>query len=526
MNAMTELSKLLPPSHAVTQRSAGADTGTAADTVYGVLQVGAAHIALPLDVLREVIPCPLQFSALPAVAPGLLGAISVRGKVVPVLDLRAVLALPTPRHSEQVVVLMRHADALLGLLTDGVRGLTRLPAHALNAMACDGRSLLFSGSFERAEDRSVVSVLDADAVMHLPGLPLLRDDSHSDASAAVIGSPRHALMLLRCGDLRLAMDVTDIHATLPTVTLQPSSMDGEVCRGTIEHAGVRLPAIDPLALTGLGRLPDGSVCQALLLQFPTGLVALLVSQVIDIVRVPECDLLALSPLAVRRPALFRAALHVPGHGDHLVLNTEALRAEPDLIALSTLNAGASMPPAGTADSATARTNAAALAQARGSAVITYDIGAEVATRLTQVVEVLPLPADCVRPVSGHPSVIGLFTHRAHTVTLVCLSRLLDGSVLPDPAQARVLLVDVDGAHFGFVVPKLRHIESTVWEQPPKPGATGAASALGRHAVVEIGTGAQRRTLHLVDLRALARALRTGESAPPAELNAEAALAGG
>lgn len=517
MNAMTDPSRLQPPPLATLSRPAGTAT---VDTVYGVLQIGTTHIALPLDVLREVIPCPPQFSGLPASAVGLLGAISVRGKVLPVLDLRVVLGLDAPRHDGQVVVLLRHGGALLGLLTDDVRGLTKLPAGALNAMSSSSHALLFSGSFERAEDRSVVSVLDAGAVMRLPGVPLLQDDGGSASSAAASAThvPRCALMLVRCGSVRLAMEVTDIHTTLPEVTLHPSSMDGRVCRGVIDHAGVRLPAIDPLALMSLGELPEGEPCQALLLRFPTGLVALLVSQVIDIVRVPETDLLALSPLAVQRPELFRAALRVAGHGDHLVLVRHVLQREPDLLALSTLNATPGASANGKDDTATASaTTAVAIAHARGNAVITYDIGAEVATRLTQITEVLPLPADCARPASGHAAVIGMFTHRGHSVTLVCLARLLDGSARPDPQHARVLVVGVAGAHFGFVVPKLCHIESTVWEAPRKDKPAAKPSALGRHAVVEIGTGPQRRTLHLVDLHALAQGLMRGEAEPSSEV---------
>lgn len=506
MNAMTDLSRLHPPPVAALE----VHSATAADTVYGVLRIGAAHIALPLDVLREVIPCPPQFSGLPASAPGLLGAISVRGRVLPVLDLRVVLGRDAPRHDGQVVVVMRqampHGGALLGLMTDGVSGLTRLPAKTLNAMSSGSDTLLFSGSFERAEDHNVVSVLDAAAVMRLPGVPLLQDDSGASATAATSTAsvPRCPLMLVRCGDVRLAMDVTDIHTTLPRVTLHPSSMDGRVCRGVIEHAGVRLPAIDPLALMSLGTLPEGELCQALLLRFPGGLVAVLVSQVIDIVRVPETELLALSPLAVQRPEFFRAALRVPSHGDHLVLERGALQYEPELLALSTLNA---TPGAAGSPTASAATTAVAIAHARGSAVITYDIGPEVATRLTQVIEVLPLPADHARPASGHPAVIGMFTHRGHSVTLICLSSLLESSARPDPLHARVLVVSTAGAHFGFVVPHLRHIESTVWEAPRKDNSAAARrSALGRHALVEIGTGAQRRTLHLVDLHGLAQAL--------------------
>ena len=288
-------------------------------------------------------------------------------------------------------------------------------------------------------------------------------------------------------------------------------MDGHVCRGVIEHDGVRLPAIDPLALLGLGTLPDGAACQALLIRFPSGMVAVLVSQVIDIVRVPETELLSLSPLAVQRPELFRAALHVAGQGDHLVLARSVLQREPELRVLAGLNAtpGSAAGEGG----ASAATTSAALAHARSSTVITYDIGAEVATRLTQVIEVLPLPADHARPASGHPAVIGLFTHRSHSITLVCLATLLEGSAWPDPAHARVLVVGVAGTHFGFVVPRLCHIESTVWEAPSQATPAGRPSMLGQHPLVEIGIGNQRRTLHLVDLHALAQRLMQGESAP-------------
>lgn len=43
--------------------------------------------------------------------------------------------------------------------------------------AVGDQELLFSHSFERPEDSSVVSVLDIAAICRLPGTPLLRDSS-------------------------------------------------------------------------------------------------------------------------------------------------------------------------------------------------------------------------------------------------------------------------------------------------------------------------------------------------------------
>lgn len=515
MNAATSPAALAALADALAASAPG-------ETVYGVLQLGTAQVALSLDALREVLPCPAQFSGLPASTPGLLGAMAVRGKVVPVLDLRVPLGLPAPREPGQVIVMLRHGGRLLGLLADGVRGLTKLAPGALHAMGCDGAGLLFCGSFERGEDASVVSVLDPAALMRLPGLPLLRDDAPGEgAGRAGAATPRRALMLVRCGAAGLALDVTTIHATLPRVTLHASSLDGRTCRGVIDHAGQRLPAVDPLALMGLGALPAGEPCEALLLRFDTGLVALLVSQVIDIVRVPETDLLPLAPLAVRRPSMFRAALKVPGHGEQLVLCSDALRREPELLSFATLN---TRQPGAAAEAGDPATVAAGR---RGHAVITYDIGAEVATRLIQVSEVLPLPTDCIRAASAHPAVTGMFTYRGQAITLVCLSTLLGTGATPDAAHARVMIVSQDCGHFGFIVPRLCHIENTVWEQPKgaRDAAANGPQALGPHAVVELGQGTQRRTLHLIDLRALARSLiKGGDAAPADEQPADVALA--
>lgn len=501
----------------MTDASTTRRTATQGESEFGLLQIGAARVALSLDALREVIPCPPAFGSLPAAATGLLGAIGLRGRVVPVLDLRVVLGLPAERAEGQVVVVARHANRTLGLLVDGVRGLTRLATAAVHDIRCEGGTLLFTGSFQHETDGTVVSVLDPGAVMSLPGVPLLQDDGDAGKDARRNATTEHKpLMLVRCGEIGLAIDVTDIHATLPRVEPRSSSLEGRVCRGVIEHAGACIAAVDPLALMELGTLPAGQDCQALLLKFDGGFVAILVNRVIDIVRVAEAELRPLPPLAVRRPEFFRAALRAAGHGEQLVLGAQVLRNEAQLIALASLNTRSSGAGAGTGRAApTATTRTAAT---HGTAVITYELDVEVATQLTQVIEVLPLPADYARPAGTHPAVMGLFSYRGEAATLVCLTSLLGGRARPDPAHARVLLVSVPQGQFGFVVPRLCRIENTVWEAARLSGGTDRPAAtvehpLRRHAVVELGEAAQRRTLQLIDLLALAGSLIDGPATP-------------
>jgi purine-binding chemotaxis protein CheW len=475
------------------------------EIAYGVVQLGHAQVALPLQALREVIPCPAQFDGLPATAPGLLGAVNVRGRIVPVLDLRGLLGLEPAPLAEPIVVLMRHDDRLIGLRADGVRGITRPAAAAVHPVEAGG-GLLYSGSFERPEDASVVSVLDPAAVLALPGLPSLRELHESAARPAAAPGPALAqrpLMLLRCGGIGLGIEVADVHATLPRVRLQPSCLGGTLCRGVIEHGDLEVPAIDALALAGLGALPADEPCEALLLRFEQGLVALLVSRVIDIVQVGEHERLAPPALALCRPELFHAMLRVAGQGEHLVLGLGVLHARADLAALAGMNVRrAGAPP---------RDTEAGDARAQGRTVITFDVGAEAATLLGQVREIVPLPAARLRPEARHPAVVGLFSQRGQSVTLLCLATLLGQGGGFDEASACVLLVGDGDTVFGFVVRRLCQIETTLWEQPGD--GAGAPAMLGRHPLVELGVAERRRTLPLIDLHRLACTALAGEVVP-------------
>ena len=114
------------------------------DDVYGLLRMAGMDVALPLSALREVVPCPVMLAGLPAAAVGLLGAMELRRLVLPVLDLRPVLGLPSERQRDQVVVVVASGGQVLGLLADEVRGISQVPGSALVAARAEGGGLLFS----------------------------------------------------------------------------------------------------------------------------------------------------------------------------------------------------------------------------------------------------------------------------------------------------------------------------------------------------------------------------------------------
>lgn len=84
------------------------------------------HLVVPLRAVAEIVT-PLDIAAVPGVKPWVLGIASMRGNLLPVIDLQALLfghaAVADPRARRVLVV--EHGGHSTGLMVDGVAGLRR-----------------------------------------------------------------------------------------------------------------------------------------------------------------------------------------------------------------------------------------------------------------------------------------------------------------------------------------------------------------------------------------------------------------
>ena len=101
-----------------------------ADTQFVTMGIDREVFAINVDAVREILDA-RQISRLPNAPAALLGLIDVRGRAVPVMDLRVKLGLPPAAATEhtRIVVLdvqLDNRSLLLGLLADRVFEVTGL----------------------------------------------------------------------------------------------------------------------------------------------------------------------------------------------------------------------------------------------------------------------------------------------------------------------------------------------------------------------------------------------------------------
>ncbi len=135
----------------------------ARSTTFVVFTLGESEYALPLDRIAEVLRM-VAVTPLPGTSDPVAGVIDLRGRVIPVLDLRIRLGVPalTPDLRTPILV-ARDGDRVVGLIADEVVGMLGVPAGDLHGPESLGRTTVEIDAVARADGRLIL-ILDLAAV--------------------------------------------------------------------------------------------------------------------------------------------------------------------------------------------------------------------------------------------------------------------------------------------------------------------------------------------------------------------------
>jgi len=100
-----------------------------------VIEFGLAHerYALEAVYVREVQPLE-DLTPLPGTPPFVAGIVNVRGRILPVIDIRKFFDLPEPGITDAHMILLVHtAEMELGILADTVAGVRSIPFDAIQS---------------------------------------------------------------------------------------------------------------------------------------------------------------------------------------------------------------------------------------------------------------------------------------------------------------------------------------------------------------------------------------------------------
>lgn len=133
---------------------------------YLTFAVAEARYAVPVEHVAEIVRLQRIF-AVPDVAEHIRGVINLRGKVIPLLDVRIRFGLPHGTYTDRtVIVVIRTADGPTGLVVDSVFDIVELPPGSIEParlVARDAGTPLVTGIGRR--DDGVILLVDVAALV-------------------------------------------------------------------------------------------------------------------------------------------------------------------------------------------------------------------------------------------------------------------------------------------------------------------------------------------------------------------------
>jgi purine-binding chemotaxis protein CheW len=144
------------------------DDDTNLANTFLTFSVAGEEYAVSVSCVTEIVRLPKSYS-IPDVPSYVRGVINLRGKVIPLVDVRSRFAMPETEYTDRtVVVVLETGETTTGLIVDGVAEVSEIAPDQIEprpSVAGSGARSMVSGVGKRAN--GVSFVLDVDVMLEL-----------------------------------------------------------------------------------------------------------------------------------------------------------------------------------------------------------------------------------------------------------------------------------------------------------------------------------------------------------------------
>ena len=306
--------------------------------------VAGQEYALDIAEVQEIVQLPERVSVLPNAPAHVLGLMSLRQRLLPLVSLRSLFGMPRIPYTEQqrIVVTALPGGLRVGLVTDSVKEVLSVPraqAEAMPGILAADQGLQEFTSICRLEDgKRLVSIIATDKLLHMPAMTQAVNavlqaaaDSTSNAdgedlnmNAAARNNERDnerddngdddtQVVIFRLGaeefgvPIMSVQEIVRVPETLTRVPKTPAFVEGVInLRGTV------LPVIDQRSRLGLPVVPR-SESQRIMVYMLGGLrTGFIVDSVAEVLRIPRADIAPAPSMSEEQSQLISRVANLQG----------------------------------------------------------------------------------------------------------------------------------------------------------------------------------------------------------------------
>jgi purine-binding chemotaxis protein CheW len=288
-------------------RADSADVVAAAALKLLSFAVGNQTYGVELEQVQEILRIPDQVLRMPLAAKPLLGIISSRRGLLPLISLRELLGLPAQESNERErIIVLRSGACQLGVVVDCVDGVLCAATARLDiaprALTLPKTAVRIGQIYRREGCDSLLAILSADALLQEFGESATAGDRDS-SDVTVVPEGMEAttrLLAFRLDAQEFALRLDGVQEIVPWgASLTPVPQSPDAVEGVVNLRGVVLPLINLRRHLETAGPEYGGAQRIIVLRLPQGLVGLIVDSAIEILDVP-CRLIEPTPTIAGR----------------------------------------------------------------------------------------------------------------------------------------------------------------------------------------------------------------------------------
>ena len=419
--------------------------------LFGSFLLGTDEFALPAIFIREVVNFPERMSSVPLALFYLEGMFTLRGSVIPVVNLARLFQPDAPAGTaDHKIAIVEHQDVLVGLLVHAIGDVLRVrPEQRASLQYAPGQSGVVAGTILLEQGRRLIQVLDVERLVRIENVPqvlALRGPASEQRQRHLraVGERRHAISF-RAAGVHFALDMKAIQEIVRVPELQTSVLNSKLCLGRMHFRGRQIAVVDYATLAG-GESATPAAAEAgaderrvLVARIGDATIGFLVDAVQSIVHFATEDVMPIPLLSKTRSAMFAGCVARPGEEDVILLDHEGIFSRSEIGEMDL----------GHRQLYPAQARAAASQRAGRKVYLSFRVGELFALELKQVREIIDHAGDISHPPGMPDYMCGVLNLRQQLISLVDLRRLygMEGA----EGAGKVLVIERDEGRYGLVV---------------------------------------------------------------------------
>lgn len=430
--------------------------------LFGSFFLGSDEFALPAQSIREVVNMPEKITAIPLSPPILEGVFTLRGAVIPVLNLHRIFdpAAPAVDPSHKIAIL-DHQNVQIGLVFHQTGEILRVRAEQRNQLHYPDSSVhsVVAGTIRLNDGARLLQILDPAALVRIENVPqilALKSSSREDKNHQFQRqAERRQCVSFRVGGTAFAFEMHAIQEIINVPELKNSVLHSKLCIGRINLRGQPLAVVDFARLLNFPEIeaPKSADQRIVIARINDAAIGLLVDSVDNIFSFFPGDLLPIPLLGKTRAGMFGGCLHKDGIGEVLYLQHDAIFSHAEITELTKGHTNLYRQEAQTDAHGGGKAGNAGHRQA----YITFSVEHAFAVEIKQIREIIDFSGEMLRPPNLPPFIHGILNLRRQMVTIVDLRRLYGLPPAMDASHAKIMVFERGNERYGLMVDAVENI---------------------------------------------------------------------